>query len=141
MEHEANIEFKDDIENLAANESLRSKPSSIGDNERLFAVLYTSGSTGKPKGARILHKSALNRLKWQWTTFPYRSDDVCVFKVQNIPPFGYLLTTYLFEIGPLFMISQLVRTNKSRFISVIGVWDMGVGTPSKWARFGNFRKL
>ena len=84
MEHEANIEFKDDIENLAANESLRSKPSSIGDNERLFAVLYTSGSTGKPKGARILHKSALNRLKWQWTTFPYRSDDVCVFKVSNI---------------------------------------------------------
>ena len=116
MEHEANIEFKDDVENLAANESLRSKPSSIGDNERLFAVLYTSGSTGKPKGARILHKSALNRLKWQWTTFPYRSDDVCVFKVQKYP---YWVLTYfisylvlclcsLFEIGPLFMISQLV---------------------------------
>ena len=50
-------------------------------NERLLAILYTSGSTGTPKGARILHSSAINRLKWQWTEFPYRKRDVCAFKV------------------------------------------------------------
>ena len=48
---------------------------------RLLAVLYTSGSTGRPKGARILHSSAINRLEWQWKEFPYRDEDMCVFKV------------------------------------------------------------
>ncbi len=48
---------------------------------RLLAVLYTSGSTGRPKGARILHTGAINRLEWQWKDFPYRDEDICVFKV------------------------------------------------------------
>ena len=48
---------------------------------RLLAVLYTSGSTGRPKGARILHTGAVNRLEWQWNEFPYRDEDICVFKV------------------------------------------------------------
>ena len=57
-----------------------------GDDEntvknRLLAVLYTSGSTGRPKGARILHTGAINRLDWQWKEFPYRAEDICVFKV------------------------------------------------------------
>ena len=50
-------------------------------NDRLLAILYTSGSTGVPKGARILHSGAVNRLRWQWTEFPYRKQDVCMFKV------------------------------------------------------------
>ena len=48
--------------------------------ERLFAVLYTSGSTGRPKGVRHVHRAALNRFHWQWATFPYTRDEVCVFK-------------------------------------------------------------
>ena len=54
------------------------------NNDRLFAILYTSGSTGIPKGARILHTSAINRLKWQWEEFPYKEGDVCAFKVNYI---------------------------------------------------------
>ena len=61
---------------LPANQTLNS--SRRGD--RLFAVLYTSGSTGQPKGVRHLHRAALNRFHWQWDTFPYAQEEVCVFK-------------------------------------------------------------
>ena len=60
---------------------LATPDASTNATNRLLAVLYTSGSTGRPKGARILHSSAINRLEWQWKEFPYRDDDVCVFKV------------------------------------------------------------
>ena len=83
MEHEGKINFGNCVENLAANESLRPLPTSLQSNERLFAVLYTSGSTGRPKGARILHRSVLNRLIWQWKTFPYSPKDTCMFKVKK----------------------------------------------------------
>ncbi|KAH0808989.1 hypothetical protein GEV33_013801 [Tenebrio molitor] len=47
----------------------------------LAIVLYTSGSTGIPKGVRIPHKIILNRLQWQFKTFPYSSSEkFCVFK-------------------------------------------------------------
>ena len=58
--------------------------------EELYAVLYTSGSTGRPKGARLQQSSILNRITWQWETFPFRQRDVCVFKaiitIRNILP-------------------------------------------------------
>ena len=45
--------------------------------DSLAAVLYTSGSTGVPKGVRIPQKAVLNRLSWQWSTFPYSENEVC----------------------------------------------------------------
>ncbi|CAG0895335.1 unnamed protein product [Darwinula stevensoni] len=48
--------------------------------DRLAAILYTSGSTGTPKGVRLPHRVLLNRLLWQWDTFPYGDDEVCCFK-------------------------------------------------------------
>ena len=42
----------------------------------LAAVLYTSGSTGVPKGVRIPQRAVLNRLSWQWSTFPYSENEV-----------------------------------------------------------------
>ena len=72
-------------EALKTNTSLLNLPSNqILNNSlkgnRLYTVLYTSGSTGTPKGVRHLHKAALNRFFWQWKTFPYEEDEVCIFK-------------------------------------------------------------
>ena len=74
---------EDDAEkNIPCHRLLHCKEkNSGGSNDRLLAILYTSGSTGIPKGARILHTGAINRLKWQWNEFPYKTGDVCAFKV------------------------------------------------------------
>ncbi|CAH1394602.1 unnamed protein product [Nezara viridula] len=47
-------------------------------------ILYTSGSTGLPKGVRIKSCSILNRLEWQWRTFPYSKEEkTCCFKTST----------------------------------------------------------
>ncbi|XP_066261449.1 beta-alanyl-bioamine nonribosomal peptide synthetase ebony isoform X2 [Euwallacea similis] len=51
------------------------------DKDDLAIVMYTSGSTGVPKGVRLPHRVILNRLQWQFRSFPYSSTEkVCVFK-------------------------------------------------------------
>lgn len=52
-----------------------------GGNNDLAIVLYTSGSTGVPKGVRLPHAVLLNRLQWQWHTFPYtETEKIGIFK-------------------------------------------------------------
>ena len=46
----------------------------------LLCVIYTSGSTGRPKGVRLNHRTAMNRLCWQWTDLPFEDDEVGCFK-------------------------------------------------------------
>ena len=118
---------------LATNQILNA--SSHGS--RLYAVLYTSGSTGRPKGVRHLHRAALNRFHWQWETFPYGQDEVCVFKTtltfvdsvteiwspllsgkkliifptkvtQNVEKFVEVLEQY--RIGRIFVVTSLVKS-------------------------------
>ncbi len=43
-------------------------------------VIYTSGSTGRPKGVLGLHRGAVNRFHWMWTTYPFAADEVCCQK-------------------------------------------------------------
>ncbi|MCP5048077.1 MAG: AMP-binding protein, partial [bacterium] len=48
--------------------------------DQLCYIIYTSGSTGVPKGVLGLHKATVNRFNWMWTTFPFKSNDVCCQK-------------------------------------------------------------
>ena len=38
-------------------------------------VIYTSGSTGTPKGVVGLHRGAVNRFAWMWSTYPFGADE------------------------------------------------------------------
>lgn len=79
-------DFKTDIKSLPISELLQESKLKSQDminvsKQDVAIVLYTSGSTGVPKGVRIPHKAIMNRLQWQFKTFPYGvSEKVCVFK-------------------------------------------------------------
>lgn len=67
LQQRSKLKPQDDLKNVA--------------KQDVAIVLYTSGSTGIPKGVRIPHRTILNRLYWQFKTFPYGDDEtVCVFK-------------------------------------------------------------
>lgn len=69
-----------DLENKEDQEIILDDLQETKGETTLAAVLYTSGSTGIPKGVRLEHRTILNRLKWQWRTFPFGSHEVCCFK-------------------------------------------------------------
>lgn len=80
-------------------------------SKHLAVVLYTSGSTGVPKGVRLPHEVILNRLQWQWNTFPYKPQEtVTVFKTT---------LTFVDSVaelwGPL-LCGKLTKTNATEFI-------------------------
>lgn len=84
----------EDLENSSSDQILDYPKSDRNDD--LYAVLYTSGSTGRPKGARITHRAILNRLEWQWETFPYKADDICCFKVKLLAAKNHINAPKLF---------------------------------------------
>jgi amino acid adenylation domain-containing protein len=43
-------------------------------------VIYTSGSTGRPKGVVGLHRGAVNRFHWMWSTVPFAPGEICCQK-------------------------------------------------------------
>ena len=143
-------------EALKKNLSTKNIPSNQAKNSnltgaRLYAVLYTSGSTGTPKGVRHVHQAALNRFNWQWRTFPYEDDEVCVIKTtltfvdsvteiwsplllgkklvilpikftQNVEKFVEELEKY--QIGRIFVVTSLVR-------SILAYLNLSKGTKKR----------
>ena len=63
--------------------------------EPLISILYTSGSTGVPKGVRVSQKATMNRLVWQWNTFPYSKNEVNLCSI----PF-FILFIYCWSLFP-----------------------------------------
>ncbi len=54
------------------------------DEDPLLCVLYTSGSTGEPNGVPLHSNNLLNRLVWQWETFPFSSSDIGCHKTSLV---------------------------------------------------------
>lgn len=54
---------------------LRTAVTPAGQPDPLY-ILYTSGSTGRPKGVRGTHAATLNRLRWDWQTYPPPAEQV-----------------------------------------------------------------
>ena len=43
-------------------------------------IIYTSGSTGAPKGVVGLHRGAVNRFAWMWSTYPFEANEISCIK-------------------------------------------------------------
>lgn len=62
------------ISNVAENEVQK-----VNGDDVLF-ILATSGSTGTPKCVQITHRNMINRLIWDWRTFPQNPNEVYCLK-------------------------------------------------------------
>lgn len=51
---------------------------SSGGGDNPLYLLFTSGSTGEPKGVLGTHRGLINRIAWQYRTYPYEFGEVAV---------------------------------------------------------------
>ena len=91
----------------------------IGDGG-LLSLIYTSGSTGKPKGVRLCHRTAMNRLQWQWQTFPTRSNTVGCFKTSLLFVDSIVeIFSCLLSLAPLVIVPEKVISNPEALVSLL----------------------
>ena len=89
-------------------------------SSKLAIVMYTSGSTGAPKGVKLSHRAVLNRLCWQWQTFPFNKEDTGCFKtsltfVDSVAEiFGCLL-----KMVPLIIASKNIQLSMKIFATFL----------------------
>ncbi|KAK9712678.1 AMP-binding enzyme [Popillia japonica] len=96
----------------------------------LAIVLYTSGSTGIPKGVRLPHKVILNRLQWQFKTFPYSvTEKVGVFKT------ALTFVDSISEIwGPLLnglailVVRKAITQDPEKLVTLLEKYKVGIGS-------------
>jgi len=55
-------------------------PGLSADPDDCAFLLFTSGSTGRPKGVICTHRGIVNRLRWQWSRFPYHAGELCCLR-------------------------------------------------------------
>jgi len=58
----------------------KENPSSETKTDDPAYVIYTSGSTGTPKGVVGLHRGAVNRFAWMWSTYPFEANEMSCIK-------------------------------------------------------------
>jgi amino acid adenylation domain-containing protein len=88
--------------------------------DSLAYVIYTSGSTGKPKGVLGLHRGALNRFRWMWETYPFKSDDICCQKTSmSFVDFVWELFGPLLQGVQTVIIPDAVVRDTRRFIDAL----------------------
>ena len=111
-----------DLEEKESNEATVLEETKEGDDKgkSLAAVLYTSGSTGIPKGVRLEHRTILQRLNWQWRTFPFASTEVGCFKtaLTFVDSIAEIWAPLL--IGqPVEIVAKAVTQDTQRFIDLL----------------------
>ncbi|XP_064645226.1 beta-alanyl-bioamine nonribosomal peptide synthetase ebony-like [Lineus longissimus] len=102
------------------NESPMSTLLSKSDNEALAAVIYTSGSTGVPKGVLVRHVAVINRLLWQWETYPWQEGEVGCFKtaILFVDSMVELFSTTL-KLVPMVVAERGLVTHVQNFLDLL----------------------
>src|SRR5262249_32659100 len=62
------------------NQENKENPPRETDANSAAYVIYTSGSTGTPKGVVGLHRGAVNRFAWMWSTYPFGANEMSCVK-------------------------------------------------------------
>ncbi len=88
-------------------------------------ITFTSGSTGRPKGVINHHRGALNRLQWQWDTFPLEPGEVGGQKTTlNFVDHVFEIWGTLLRGHALALIPDDVVKDPSRLVEVLGSYDI-----------------
>jgi non-ribosomal peptide synthetase component F len=92
------------------------------DPNSAACLIYTSGSTGLPKGVLISHKSIMNRLNWQWSTFNISTEnqDVGALKTSlNFVDHIAEIFAFILKGLPLCIISPEVLSSPLQLLNTI----------------------
>lgn len=92
--------------------------SSIYNNESY--VIYTSGSTGEPKGVISTQSAMINRFKWVWNHYPFKTNDICCLKapVHFVDSVGEMFIPLLKGI-PLVILPPKMEFDSQQFIEYL----------------------
>lgn len=92
----------------------------VSRRDSIAAILYTSGSTGVPKGVQLSHQAILNRLMFQWTHFPFDSNEVGCFKTSVLFVDSIVeIFSCLLKLVPLVIVPKSFLTNPENFVGLM----------------------
>lgn len=95
----------------------------VHNENSTFCIFYTSGSCGMAKGVQLPVRAVINRLLWQWESFPFTQDDVLCIKTQ----IGFVdsiaeLWAPLLKAKPIVIVPKHFLANPSWLMSEIAIY-------------------